>query len=74
MKTTPKPRATKNSKGELGPPLPLESDVGLGVDVASVGVEPNDDIVVVMFAIVLCQYPTAGCEGQKNVDTDEYIG
>ena len=40
VKTTPKPRATKNSRGELvGPPLlPLSLvDVGLGPDAVEVG-------------------------------------
>lgn len=65
MKTTPNPRATKNSKGELGPPLPLESAVGDGVAEASVGDEASDDSVDDMFAMTVCQYPIDNC-GRPN--------
>jgi len=65
VKTTPNPRATKNNKGELGPPFCLEFAVGDGVAEVSVGDEASDDNVDDMFAMVFCQYPIDDC-GQPS--------
>ena len=59
VKTTPKPRATKNSRGELGPPLPVPGVcVGEGdVVVVPVGIDDSDDSVLVMFATAFLPVP-----------------
>jgi len=54
VKTTPKPRATKNSKGELGPPLFFGSGVGVGL---MVGMLASIDDDAAMFAAFFCPYP-----------------
>ena len=69
MKTTPKPRATKKSKGELvGPPPPEPAGE---VDAAGGPMEVADGLVLVAAEDAILE--TVGCTGMAQLNKIQFV-